>query len=362
MSIKLLTKEIIAFILYKLDQHNIWSFRPRNDIPLVLYYHRVCDRSNDLLSSPDLIVYRDNFAKQMKFLKENFNVVSLDDIARGIIEGNKVSRRDIAITFDDGYVDNYTHAFPILKDLGLPATIFLTTEYIGTARLFWWDKLGLIFKEMKGKEVNWRSFPLDLFSSELIDLFDSALQRKEKRTPLTNYLKKIGIKGRSKIIEFLEEKFIKGTDISPSDRLFLSWDEIKEMSFHNITFGSHSHSHSILTETENEEVIRELIVSRNLIKNHTGINVTAFSYPDGSLNERTKNHVIDVGYKYAVQTNRKSNMQDFDMFSIPRKMVKERHSRGYIHTFSEAMFTMELSGTASHIYFRDSRRNKLYDS
>lgn len=328
--------------------------------PKILYYHRICDRKEDFFPVPDLAVSKNNFEKQMEFIKEEFNVLPLDVIVDRFKKGKALSYRDIAITFDDGYIDNYTYAFPILKRYGLPATIFLPTGYIGSDRLFWWDKLALILKAARSKEIEWKTFPLNLFSFKLKSLLRKTVSRETSLTPLTNYLKGIGTKRREEAIEYLEEKLLNGACFSLPPRLFLSWKEIKEMSGNGIAFGSHSHSHAILTEINDDVMVQELIFSKEIIKENIGTEVKAFSYPDGCVDYRVKRKVIEAGYDYAVKTNRYVTQDILDIYLIPRKMVKECHSKGYFNEFSKAMFTMELSGMYNHLLLRDSRRRNPY--
>jgi len=86
---------------------------------IVVMYHRVRDDDKD----PDMTVSSVTFQKQMAYLKKHFQAVSLDELMRGL-EAKKV-KDTVAITLDDGYEDNYSNAYPILRDFDLPATIFL---------------------------------------------------------------------------------------------------------------------------------------------------------------------------------------------------------------------------------------------
>ena len=98
----------------------------------ILLYHRV----NDVPADMDA-VRTSAFEAQMRHVSENFDVVSLASVAALAETG--VQRNVVAITFDDGYRDNLTHAVPILRRFGLPACFFVTTDYVGTDRCFPWD-------------------------------------------------------------------------------------------------------------------------------------------------------------------------------------------------------------------------------
>ncbi|MEK7507171.1 MAG: polysaccharide deacetylase family protein [Patescibacteria group bacterium] len=104
----------------------------------ILLYHRVEDVIND---PHKLCVNKNNFHSQIKFLKENFNIIPLVKLVQSIRKG-RVDNNTIAITFDDGYADNLYNALPVLKEFKVPATVFLAAGYIGRnrPRPFYWDQ------------------------------------------------------------------------------------------------------------------------------------------------------------------------------------------------------------------------------
>ncbi len=112
---------------------------------LVLMYHRV----EKVDSNPwGICVSPQNFAKQIRFLKEKFNVISIDELVAAIVSG-KFSHNSVCITFDDGYADNYIHAKPILEKYNCAATFFIATAFINKTKSFWWDELEMIFLQSK---------------------------------------------------------------------------------------------------------------------------------------------------------------------------------------------------------------------
>jgi peptidoglycan/xylan/chitin deacetylase (PgdA/CDA1 family) len=105
----------------------------------VLMYHSVNPESHPVMHR--LIVKPGDFARQMEFLKRHgYHVVPLETIGRMIKEKKKVPFKTVAITFDDGFKDNYTYAYPVLKKMGFPATIFVIYDEVGREqgdRLSW---------------------------------------------------------------------------------------------------------------------------------------------------------------------------------------------------------------------------------
>jgi len=129
---------------------------------LILLYHSIADVTTDPWS---LVVTPKHFAQQLEILKKNYRIIGLRDLAHGYLNG-KLPKRSIAITFDDGYANNHYNAKPLLERFDIPATIFLTSEYIGKDHEFWWDELDRILLQprplpesleisINGKNYNW---------------------------------------------------------------------------------------------------------------------------------------------------------------------------------------------------------------
>jgi hypothetical protein len=109
----------------------------------ILIYHRIANVEMDPWS---LAVTPQNFAEQLAVIQEHANPISLAELAQAQRSGN-IPDRAVVITFDDGYVDNFHHAKPLLERHGIPATVFISTGYLGETREFWWDELeGLLLK------------------------------------------------------------------------------------------------------------------------------------------------------------------------------------------------------------------------
>ncbi len=114
----------------------------------ILTFHRVNDEGDPFMPSQPTAI----FAARMAHIARHYRVLAVEELATRLQEG-RVPRNALAITFDDGYRDNLTHAAPILKRLGLPATIFLVTGHIDTPHALWFDRLAMAFKTATARRL-----------------------------------------------------------------------------------------------------------------------------------------------------------------------------------------------------------------
>jgi len=127
---------IVSIAISALIVTSALFIRAQYVVPVIMY-HKIDGNS----AASRLSVSPESFKKQMRFLKnQHYNVVKLEDLAE-IIRKNKIPSKTIAITFDDGYENNYINAFPVLKQLGLDATIFIIPALVGTEEYLTWSQI-----------------------------------------------------------------------------------------------------------------------------------------------------------------------------------------------------------------------------
>lgn len=101
---------------------------------IILMYHRVNILPGYIFP---ISVTQDNFRNHMAYLRQSFNPIRLEDLAIAV-KNKSIPRGAVAVTFDDGYADNYFNALPILKEFQFPATIFVSSGYIDKKNEYWW--------------------------------------------------------------------------------------------------------------------------------------------------------------------------------------------------------------------------------
>ena len=137
--VKALVKSVLRGAAAALGPHR-WR---RGPCLLVLTYHRVLPEGHPerAREQPGMLVSPELLAMHLQVLAGHFSFVHLDDWLRAAADGNPPPGRSLALTFDDGWRDTYDHAFPILRQAGAPATVFLVTDLVGTSYSFWPNRL-----------------------------------------------------------------------------------------------------------------------------------------------------------------------------------------------------------------------------
>jgi peptidoglycan/xylan/chitin deacetylase (PgdA/CDA1 family) len=219
----------------------------------VIYYHRVDDEPHRSCVS------RAAFAEQMRFLREEgFHLVPFSALRAHLDAGRPFPERTVSVTFDDGFADNYTNAFPVLARESVPATIFLTAAFIG--------------------------------GPELPVLRDRA-------------------------------------GVPPLD-----WQQVAEMARHGVEFGAHTLTHPSLPTLGDAELEREVVGSRALIVERTGLAADAFCYPRGEFDARVKEAVRAAGYRLACTTLPGCVTPDTHPYSLRRTFIARDDSlRDFAH-------------------------------
>jgi len=217
----------------------------------------------------------------------------------------------VAITFDDGWKDNYEVAFPVLQELKIPVTIFITTGKIGSSEPFWQQKLGWLFSFVihKGRKEDQERLKriLELDEAEVLnsDLYKKIVGKWKSREH-SEINAKLNIDGWSKKILSFERA------------LFLSSDDIREMASRNIDFGSHTVNHVILTNECDATVESELVESKKALEEIVRKPVDMLAYPDGAFSNEIIRKAAASGYKLGCTTQNVPIGKRFDPMKCPR--------------------------------------------
>lgn len=281
----------------------------------ILRYHRVNDEHDPFFGAVPVNL----FTRQMEMLARYFTVLPLQDLVERA-EGNDIPPKAVAITFDDGYRDNYEHAFPILKELGMPATIFLATGWLDSRVPLWHDVLFDALRRTSAESVSFegRLYPLRSVADKRIALYGLRQQLRKYTPP-----------GRNGPIRELTQSLGLPEQL-PLIAHNLNWCEIQEMSQNRITFGAHTVTHPILTSLPLADAAHEITASKEAIERHLRDPVRLFAYPNGTrddFSEPIKDVLRETGFLCAVTIIRGTNDRETDPFELRRVSAPDSDPR-----------------------------------
>lgn len=320
--------------------------------PLVLRYHRVYPDGTQPFY--ELGIERSLFEAQLEFLSRNFRVVPLEAILDAVRTRQPLPERAVAITFDDGYRDNLTEAWPALRARNLPATLFVAVENVDRGRGLWWDRLAAAVQ----------AAPAGASTAEVGLDFDPPVVLGARDTRMAVFQ---GVKEQVKMrpwdevlrcLDRLEAAWGDGA----SGREMLSWDELATLAREGCGIGSHTLDHPILSRLDMAEARRQIVESRTRLEERLGLRVRYFSYPNGKRDDVTPEVVALVrgaGYEGAVSTIDGRVGPRSDPFFLERKGATRGASAGPDGRFDEALFAVELSGLLDGLLQRRRRDRSI---
>ncbi len=316
----------------------IQNLEPKKNVN-ILMYHGFIDQlfSQGFANYHGKHLYIDKFREQMAHLKKYFHVISLRHLLAFYHHQESIPERSVVVTIDDGYLSNFTLAFPILKEYAIPATIFIATDFVDQKEFLWVDRVEHALRMTQKENLKLR-IDREEWQYPLMDIS----QKKAADEDIKAGLKRLPLQKRNIICEAIEHQLeIKLTNQSEHLEMYapLEWAQISEM-IHSglITIGSHGSSHTIATSYSENEFRADLQNSRERIKEMTRTKCELFSYPNGGVrdfNDQTKRIVQEQSFECALTTMIGANHSTSDVYELKRLNIhNEGDLVGFIRTLS----------------------------
>ncbi len=310
-------KQAIKKVLTVTGLHSIpWKYIPNG--VYVFNYHRIGERNSCQFDREVFSCSTRAFEEQCLFIKNNFQVISLEELET-IINNNKQHENRYAVfTFDDGYIDNFTEAFPVLKKHGISASFYVATDFVGSELIPWWDEIAYILRLSCGSSYQLPS-KATVYNLELNNL-EAVISRiiyDAKRLKSVTVLE---------VLDDIRAKFPEeARSISNvNQQLFMDWEQLCEMTSAGMNIGSHTLSHQMLSQLSLELQERELKVSKEIIEKNIPALVSSVVYPVGRKHCYTSDTcrlAALLGYKFGFNNEpgritSKSNSHDLNRYCI----------------------------------------------
>ena len=292
----------------------------------VVNYHRIDnpDRKDFDSFKPNVSATPQQFERQIDYLAKWFHVISLNDVIAWLDGRRELPPYAALITFDDGYLDNYTAAFPILRKYRCPALIFLTTGHVGTDMPFYWDLAAYCFSHTQRDHL--------AFPDGSIKHWSEQGQLDRVSTTWVETMKTLPQAENQIHVQRLPEQLGVSIPAGYFKKLMMDWDQVREMQKSGIEFGAHTIHHPVLTRISLEQVREEVVGSKSRIEAELGEAVLGFAYPNGQaadVNDRIERIVAESGLRAAFTLiSGPSSLGEVkrNPYAIRRIFISHRHS------------------------------------
>ena len=276
--------------------------------------------------------------RQCEHIRRHYNAISLKDLAASYDNGQPLPPRPLVITVDDGYRDFLTCAQPVLHRFGIPATVFLVSDFLDGRLWMWWDTLGYAMDRTSRQAL---TFTAPDGSSHQFALRTLA-ERRAAHTAICTALTDLSTESRAPLIADITQTLgISPPTAAPAEYAPLTWDEVRALAGQNVEFGAHTRTHPILSTVDDRQRLHdEIMSSKQRIESEIQQPVIHFCYPNGRRRDFT-DAAVDIvrsgGFRTAVTTEPGLNAPGSPRFLLRRLGVDPNCPMPY--------FTELLAGT-----------------
>jgi peptidoglycan/xylan/chitin deacetylase (PgdA/CDA1 family) len=300
-----LAKRAARGVLHEMGGLDLLRLRNRRRFR-ILMYHRFRSGTGDQLH------------RQLSAFRRHYQVLSLGEIAEVLDRNKPLPPKALAITVDDGYRDFLENAFPVFQSLGVPATVYLVTDFLDRRSWLWTDRIACAV-EQTGRA----GFVLTAGGRSLRFELRGPADRSGAARTIIETAKQLRNTEREDLVRRLPGLLDVQLDAEPPAHLqALRWDEVRGMARHGIEFGAHTRSHPILARIEQEAPLRaEIEDSKRRIEEELGFPVRHFCYPNGEPGDFTDAAVAcleQAGFRTAVTTTPGMNSASEPRFRLKR--------------------------------------------
>ncbi|MBZ9652272.1 polysaccharide deacetylase family protein [Psychroflexus montanilacus] len=256
----------------------------------ILFMHKVISHHEDrqrieMMKANEIDV--DFLEKMLLYLKKKYDIISIDEMTQVLKLKKKLKKKFIVITFDDGYKDNITLAYPIFKKLQIPLTIYITNCFPNKTANLWWYMLEDILLEKSKIRLTYKNKHHQF-------ICENQNQKNKSFEKIRGIIINANAQEQKLILDQLQDNYNKDLT-SYINKEALSWEEIEKISKDPlVTIGCHTKNHLSLNTLSKKEQIKEILDSKIEIDKRTNKDTNHFAYPFGTSNEINKNEVENL--------------------------------------------------------------------
>lgn len=270
--------------------------KPRHGLLIVLTYHRIDEANSGKAAYDGLISASPSmFRAQMRWLVSQYPIVSIHDVIEARRRGVSLPPGAVLLTFDDAYSDFAEHAWPTLRELRAPATLFVPTAYPGGRRAFWWDRLWVLLA---------RAQPLP----KAIVVGKEVIRMAEPETAFRRVISAMKALPHGEMLAECDRLALALGEERPGSSPVLTWSELRCLAADGVSLAPHSHTHPRFNRLSPGDVSME--VERSVVELRAAVGPIApvFAYPDGAHSPAAVEAVERAGLEMAFTTRRGRNV------------------------------------------------------
>ena len=313
------TKVMLRRAASRLGVHHGGRWLNRDRL-LICCYHSL--RENDDPARHWLLVPRSQFLTQMQYLQQHYECLPLDE-ALGRLREGQLSKPTACVTFDDGYLSNRTIGQPVLQELGIPATVYVATAFIGTGAALWTTRLEYAFAQSRNGGADGAGALIDLRDFGLGRFRAGGAKAVEEARRLCLQLKDLPADRRRAAIAGAEEQL--PNPVLPHSLSFMTWEDVSDLQRDGlVSIGAHTVHHEILSNLPDAEVEREISDSIRDVRSRVRYFANSFAYPNGrsgDFDDRCKTALRTEACDAAVTTIEGVNAPTTDAFALRRIVI-----------------------------------------
>lgn len=275
-----------------------------------------------------MYVTPETFGRHLQWLRECLQPVRLSDWLERVRAGQPVPANACAITFDDGWRDNYEYALPLLRQTETPATLFAVSHLIGTDGLFWPNRLSRLLDAHGPAAGSDPAFAwLRELAAGLPGGIDAALQSADARAELIKRCKSLS---DAELKGYLDAAEAAWPVPAPEQPALMDWEQLRAMADSGLVeIGSHTCHHYRLNAALHPDIVSaEIRASRLRLEQELGRSVPLFCYPNGDYTDAAAG-LVAQHYEAAVTTQRGINMADTPRNKLVRIGMHDDVSASY---------------------------------
>ena len=297
-----------------------WFLRRHRHHVTILMYHGFFekDRADGLEQYGSRWCEIGDFKRQLDYLRRHLHVISFERLVEHYQTGTALPNNAVVITMDDGYASNYRLAYPLLKQRGIPACIFVASRFVEHREFLWPDRIEYSIWKTDSDELE-----IVIDDEPLRYRLGDEQSKVEAVETIKVQLKPLRHRDRMTLISTIEDKTgqtLSDQGETPALLEPLRWNEIGDMIESSlVSIGSHTIRHPKLTTCTDEQLRDELVDSKALIAQKTGKACSLFCYPGGAYDARVKRFTKEAGYHCAVAIGGAFEKKDkTDLFELKR--------------------------------------------